>query len=96
MLPEHVRELRKMAKELNKVPQRAIDEQQLEEFERILNEAIEYKQSVTIYFWDNGEVYFVYGVIQAVNVYRKEIKVLQENEDAAIVSLIRIIDISLH
>lgn len=85
-----------MAKELNKVPQLAIDEQQLEEFERNLNEAIEYNQSVTIYFWDNGEVHFVYGIIQAVNVYRKEIKVLQENEDAAIISLIRIINISLH
>ncbi|WP_216830651.1 YolD-like family protein [Alkalihalobacterium elongatum] len=93
MLPEHVRQLRIMAKELNKIPQPTIDEQQLEEFERKISEAIEIDQTVTIFYWESGEIYIVEGKIQGINRSEKMVKLIKEDERIAFISFYSVIEI---
>lgn len=54
LLPEHVAGIKQFAEESKKVSKPELDEQQLEEFERTICEAMEYNQSLTFVYWKNG------------------------------------------
>lgn len=74
MLPEHVEQLRKQRKEDEKVKKPVLDEQQLEEMNIALGEAMEYKAEVTVSYFKSGSIYDFVGVIDSANPTTKEIK----------------------
>lgn len=81
MLPEHVEGIRALIADLDKVEKPTLDEQQLEEFERIIAEAIEYQQTVTIEYWKDGYVISVVGTINHVDINTKQLRVFVNEVD---------------
>lgn len=74
MLPEHVEQLRNERKEDGKVKKPVLDEQQLEELNIALGEALEYKYEVIASYFKSGEICDLVGVIESANPTTKEIK----------------------
>ncbi|WP_244895405.1 YolD-like family protein [Evansella clarkii] len=54
MLPEHVAMLRDLQHEHKKQPKPELEPQQLEEFEYLICEAMEFDKELTFVYWKNG------------------------------------------
>ncbi len=63
MLPEHVRLLREWQEEDTIPDRKEPDEQQLEEWEFLLSEAMEWDRVLAIRYWKNGQPHEVEGNI---------------------------------
>ncbi|MEB1806588.1 MAG: YolD-like family protein [Bacillaceae bacterium] len=93
MLPEHVTELRKFAEDLNKVPKPHLDEQQLEEFERTICEAMEYNQSITFTYWEKGEFKTIVGKVHYVVPNTKQLRIYDEFDERYYIDFEDLVDV---
>ncbi|WP_458414110.1 YolD-like family protein [Schinkia sp. CFF1] len=69
MLPEHVQQIRKLWEDGEKVPERTVDEQQIETINLILTRAITNHISVKIIYYENGTYLNQIGHISKINPY---------------------------
>lgn len=81
MLPEHVEMVKGVWAENDKIPKPTLDEQELEEINQMIYEAMEYNSEVTITYYTKGELRFEIGYIHFADVMRKEIRVKDKFEE---------------
>ncbi|WP_163581105.1 YolD-like family protein [Gracilibacillus saliphilus] len=68
MLPEHVERLQDFFKEEEKqIDKPILSEDQLEEIQRVLNEALEYELKVILKYYQNKQIHHVIGKIYMSN-----------------------------
>lgn len=79
MLPEHVEMIKEFAKDYYKQPKPELDEQQIQEYERIISEAIRLNQSVGIEYWKDGFFQTAEGKIDHVDLITKQLRVTNED-----------------
>ncbi|MDN4608682.1 YolD-like family protein [Sporosarcina highlanderae] len=68
MLPEHVEQLRDWQKEDQHQIRQQPDEQQMEEWNYQIQEAIERNLSLTVHYWQDQKVKTVKGFVSKINV----------------------------
>jgi hypothetical protein len=97
MLPEHVKMLRDWANEDMWEKTKEIDEQKLEEMNETMKRAIELKQKVAVYHYNNNEYHYevVTGTIHSYDLIIKELQLIDEKGEIHEISLKQINDIDL-
>ncbi|WP_102346852.1 YolD-like family protein [Bacillus sp. Marseille-P3661] len=75
MLPEHTQVLRDIWQSDQKVTKPLLDEQELEEINLQLMEALNFNLEVTLSYYANGYINTSVGIIQSVNTNSQEIKI---------------------
>lgn len=79
MLPEHVQSLKKVLIDEEKIDQPTLDEQQIEEFEIFLCEAMEYNWTLTFKVFVNGFVNKIKGSTHYFDSLEKQLRIKDGN-----------------
>lgn len=80
MLPEHVELLRKLEYEDSKVQKPILDQQELEEIERTISEALNNKSLMEFTYWREGFILKKQGYVQNFNQYQNIIQLIDLEE----------------
>ncbi|MBU9711043.1 YolD-like family protein [Evansella tamaricis] len=81
MLPEHVAMLRDLEYRQRKQPKPEVDLQQLEEYEFIIAESLEYQNDLTFKYWKNGFYEKFTGRVQFVDPVTKRLHVINDQDE---------------
>ena len=93
MLPEHVVILRELVEEQKKVPKPILDEQQLEEFEHIICEAMEHDLALTFVYWESGAYCTAIGNVKYMDAQNRKLRILDKFNELFIISFESLIDV---
>lgn len=93
MLPEHKELLQQHQKQLVKKTKPILDQQEIEQLEKKIQEAIHMQSPVHITLFHPYETVILEGVIQKVDRQTKQIKLLTIEEEIEWVSLNNVVDI---
>ncbi|WP_077622861.1 YolD-like family protein [Sediminibacillus massiliensis] len=92
MLPEHVEMLNQWYESENDVEKPILSEDQLEEMQRTILEAMEYKRKISLFFFEQRRIHLYEGYINGAGMGRLEV----ENEDGTdFLSIHDIVDVSI-
>jgi hypothetical protein len=94
MLPEHKEMLSRLYEEFNYKEKPAIDEQQYEQFNQMMQQAMARTQMMGITYYVNGDFKYLRGMIRDVHVYKGEVKILDEEGKIHFLFLKDIVDIT--
>ncbi|WP_081833872.1 YolD-like family protein [Geomicrobium sp. JCM 19055] len=81
ILPEQREEWLKHQHDNKKVKQPVLDEQQWEDFGRIVAECMEYKHLIRFEYWDDGFFYEVIGECHHINGDQKQFHILDTEDE---------------
>jgi hypothetical protein len=93
MLPEHVKMLRDWAKEDSYEQRKELDEQQLEELNMTIREAMETGADVTITHYEKNRHQLLIGKIHYYNDYEQKLHVVDRFEEAHYIRVANIADV---
>ncbi|RFU65620.1 YolD-like family protein [Peribacillus glennii] len=93
MLPEHVKLLRDWAQEDTYEERRDLDEQQLEEMNMAIGEAMETGSAVNIIYYENRRHQLLIGTIHYYNELQQKLHVVDRFDEAHYVRLADIVDV---
>lgn len=93
MLPEHVQLLREWADEDSYEERVNLDEQQLEEIDRTIAEAMEHRMLVAISYYDQKRYHVMVGHIHYYDEWKRQLHVIDRFEEAQSIKLMDIMDI---
>lgn len=79
MLPEHVQQLKELATETKKMSKPLLDEQAYEQFDEIISEALDNKESLHFSYYKNGEIKTLQGKVNSVNLIEKHLQIVAED-----------------
>ncbi|WP_254179091.1 YolD-like family protein [Cytobacillus oceanisediminis] len=77
-MPEHVKMLREIERDMMRMQKPLLDEYQIEEIERQICEAMEFAQSVKLTFWRDGFTYDEIGRVHYLEPIHKEVRLKTE------------------
>ena len=92
MLPEHVTMLREWAHEDSYESERLLDEQQLEEMNMTMEEAMEMGKTVTITYYDQRRYQLLIGTIHYYNETQQKLHVIDRFDQAHYIALEGMVD----
>ena len=87
MLPEHVRLLREWQEEDALPDRKEPDEQQMEEWQFLLSEAMEWNKQVTIRYWRHGQPQEVRGHVHCSHDVTGTLRIVAENGEAKVIPI---------
>lgn len=70
MLPEHVKMLRLLEQDSNKVPKPVLDEQEIEQIGNILMDSLNFTLDVKFSYWQSGYIKEFTGVVHRIDYHR--------------------------
>ncbi|WP_427036660.1 YolD-like family protein [Cytobacillus pseudoceanisediminis] len=77
-MPEHVKMLREIERDMMRVQKPLLDEYQIEEMERQICESMEFAQPVKLTVWHNGFTYDEIGRVHYLEPIHKEVRLKTE------------------
>lgn len=77
-MPEHVKMLREIERDMQRMQKPLLDEYQIEEFERQVCEAMEFAQPVKLTIWRDGFTYDEIGRVHYLDPLQKEVRLKTE------------------
>ncbi|MDQ0299619.1 REP element-mobilizing transposase RayT [Salibacterium salarium] len=93
ILPEHREQWLKHQEKAKKSKKPVLDEQQWEEFEWLLSEAIQEKEELKFTYWEDGYFYDVIGYCHYINTKQKQFHIKNDEDEVNFISFDQIIDI---
>lgn len=81
MMPEHIKSLRGFIDTLDKVERPILDNDQLEEMNNVIDEALEYKKELVFTYYKSGDIKLFVGFIHSIDEIKKEIRITDEFGD---------------
>ncbi|MBO1515071.1 YolD-like family protein [Metabacillus bambusae] len=81
MLPEHVKLLREYNESLDKVEMPTLDEDQLEEINQKIYEAMEYNKELVFTYFDRGDIKLFIGHVHFIDGLKKELRIFNSHGD---------------
>lgn len=81
MLPEHVAMIRDVVANQNKVAKPVLDDQEIEEIERTISEAMSKNEKLTFTYWENGEYKTLIGKVDRFDQFNKSLRIIDEFGD---------------
>lgn len=77
-MPEHVKVLREIERDMMRIQKPLLDEYQIEEMERQVCEAMEFSQAVKLTIWRDGFTYEEIGRVHYLDPLQKEVRLKTE------------------
>ncbi|MBD1378737.1 YolD-like family protein [Metabacillus arenae] len=81
MLPEHVKLLREWKEEERYQTKPALDEQQLEEFNEIICNAMEFHHPLQFKYYDKHQFHHCTGHVHYIDTIKQTIRIVTENDE---------------
>lgn len=97
LLPPELRAMLREAEEAeNDVGMPLLDEQQLDHFNQVICESMEYVLAVKVIYYSNKRHKKAYGKIHYIDPIKKAIRIVDQSHDWFEIKIENIIDISIH
>lgn len=80
-LPEHKQALLQRKQQLREVAKPLLDDQELESIGIVAADSLNYEIEIVLEYWKDGFLYSIIGVVDRIDLNKKQIKVLHQNED---------------
>lgn len=93
MLPEYVQSLRELEMENLKVKQPVLDEQQYEELNREIFDALAENKRLQFSYYSNGAIKIVAGKISFLDDFKMEIHIVDQDSNTTILKIKQIVRI---
>ncbi|MEG7336723.1 YolD-like family protein [Bacillus subtilis] len=94
MLPEHLTQLKQDLIDLSKIEKPSLDDQQIEEMDIIVSEALEFNKELVLKLFNNGFVENVTGRVHYINFEQQKLHVKDQNDNTVYINMNDIIGVT--
>lgn len=94
MLPEHLTQLKQDLMDVSKIEKPALDDQQIEEMDLLVSEALEFNKELKFKLFNNGFVENVTGRVHYINFEQQKLHVKDQNDNTVYINMNNIIGVT--
>ncbi|WP_339185057.1 YolD-like family protein [Bacillus sp. FSL R5-0416] len=94
MLPEHLTQLKQDLIDVSKIEKPSLDDQQIEEMDLLVSEALEFNKELRFKLFNNGFVENVTGRVHYINFEQQKLHVKDQNDNTVYISMNNIIGVT--
>ncbi|MCY9058010.1 YolD-like family protein [Bacillus inaquosorum] len=91
MLPEHLTQLKQDLMDVSKIEKPSLDDQQIEEMDLLVSEALEFNKELKFKLFNNGFVENVTGRVHYINFEQQKLHVKNQNDNTVYINMNNII-----
>lgn len=93
LLPEHRDRLKELKNEEQKIEMPVLDQQQLEEFNQVICDAMAFNQPLEITYYQNGKMKQVICHVHYIDTHLHELRTLDQSHYVCMIKMDKIIDV---
>ncbi|AYK63024.1 MULTISPECIES: YolD-like family protein [Bacillus] len=93
MLPEHLTQLKQDLIDVSKIEKPSLDDQQIEEMDLLVSEALEFNKELKFKLFNNGFVENVTGRVHYINFEQHRLHVKDQNDNTVYINMNNIIGV---
>ena len=94
MLPEHLTQLKQDLIDVSKIEKPSLDDQQIEEMDLLVSEALEFNKELRFKLFNNGFVENVNGRVHNINFEQQKLHVKDQNDNTVYINMNNIIGVT--
>ncbi|MEC0400870.1 YolD-like family protein [Bacillus subtilis] len=94
MLPEHLTQLKQDLIDASKIEKPSLDDQQIEEMDLLISEALEFNKELLFKLFNNGFVENVTGKVHYINFEQQKLHVKDQNDNTVYINMNNIIGVT--
>ncbi|MCY7933821.1 YolD-like family protein [Bacillus spizizenii] len=94
MLPEHLTQLKQDLIDISKIEKPSLDDQQIEEMDLLVSEALEFNKELKFKLFNNGFVENVNGRVHYINFEQHRLHVKDQNDNTIYINMNNIIGVT--
>ncbi|MGG1245728.1 YolD-like family protein [Bacillus spizizenii] len=94
MLPEHLTQLKQDLIDVSKIEKPSLDDQQIEEMELLVSEALEFNKELQFKLFNDGFVEIVAGRVHYINFEQQKLHVKDQNDNTVYINMKDIIGVT--
>ncbi|MCV2523238.1 YolD-like family protein [Bacillus velezensis] len=94
MLPEHLTQLKQDLIDVSKIEKPSLDDQQIEEMDLLVSEALEFNKELRFKLFNNGFVENVTGRVHYINFEQHRLHVKDQNDNTVYITMNAIIGVA--
>ncbi|MEC1665680.1 YolD-like family protein [Bacillus halotolerans] len=94
MLPEHLTQLKQDLIDVSKIEKPSLDDQQIEEMDLLVSEALEFNKELKFKLFNNGFVENVTGRVHYINFEEQKLHVKDQNDNTVYINMNNIIGVT--
>ncbi|MCR6598854.1 YolD-like family protein [Bacillus halotolerans] len=94
MLPEHLTQLKQDLIDVSKIEKPSLDDQQIEEMDLLVSEALEFNKELKLKLFNNGFVENVAGRVHYINFEQQKLHVKDQNDNTVYINMNNIIGVT--
>ncbi|MCY9377253.1 YolD-like family protein [Bacillus sp. T17B1] len=94
MLPEHLTQLKQDLIDVSKIEKPSLDDQQIEEMELLVSEALEFYKELQFKLFNDGFVEIVAGRVHYINFEQQKLHVKDQNDNTVYINMKDIIGVT--
>ncbi|MCY8167331.1 YolD-like family protein [Bacillus spizizenii] len=94
MLPEHLTQLKQDLIDVSKIEKPSLDDQQIEEMNLLVSEALEFNKELVLKLFNNGFVENVTGRVHYINFEQQKLHVKDQNDNTVYINMNNIIGVT--
>ncbi|MCY8981402.1 YolD-like family protein [Bacillus halotolerans] len=94
MLPEHLTQLKQDLIDVSKIEKPSLDDQQIEEMDILVSEALEFNKELQFKLFNNGFVENVTGRVHYINFEQQKLHVKDQNDNTVYINMNNIIGVT--
>ncbi|MCY8999983.1 YolD-like family protein [Bacillus spizizenii] len=94
MLPEHLTQLKQDLMDVSKIEKPSLDDQQIEEMDILVSEALEFNKELKFKLFNNGFVENVTGRVHYINFEQQKLHVKDQNDNTVYINMNNIIGVT--
>ncbi|WEY96470.1 YolD-like family protein [Bacillus subtilis] len=94
MLPEHLTQLKQDLIDASKIEKPSLDDQQIEEMDLLVSEALEFNKELLFKLFNNGFVENVTGKVHYINFEQQKLHVKDQNDNTVYINMNNIIGVT--
>ncbi|KIN36565.1 MULTISPECIES: YolD-like family protein [Bacillus subtilis group] len=94
MLPEHLTQLKQDLIDVSKIEKPSLDDQQIEEMDLLVSEALEFNKELKFKLFNNGFVENVTGRVHYINFEQQKLHVKDQNDNTIYINMNNIIGVT--
>ncbi|MGG1104196.1 YolD-like family protein [Bacillus subtilis] len=94
MLPEHLTQLKQDLIDVSKIEKPSLDDQQIEEMDLLVSEALEFNKELKFKLFNNGFVENVNGRVHYINFEQQKLHVKDQNDNTVYINMNNIIGVT--
>lgn len=94
MLPEHLTQLKQDLIDVSKIEKPSLDDQQIEEMDLLVSEALEFNKELKFKLFNNGFVENITGRVHYINFEQQKLHVKDQNDNTVYINMNNIIGVT--